>query len=218
METVDRLWAIEQIKQLKARYFRFLDTKDWEGMRTIWTDDAVFDARTAKTIDASGAGTDAAEWVWTGCDAIVSAISAVANLPTAHHGHCHEIEVLSATDARGRDRDGRLRLAGARRHPAYAAARSRSLPRRVSVREWPLADPPLAYLAAQRHGHRSLKSAESSRVTKRCPLGEPVVSGARGCSGAIADDRSSGDRALPTATSTNTRRAFRSRTSCSVCR
>ena len=101
METVDRLWAIEQIKQLKARYFRFLDTKDWEGMRTIWTDDAVFDARTAKTIDASGAGTDAADWVWTGCDAIVSAISAVANLPTAHHGHCHEIEVLSATDARG---------------------------------------------------------------------------------------------------------------------
>jgi len=83
METVDRLWAIEQIKQLKARYFRFLDTKDWEGMRTIWTDDAVFDARTAKTIDASGAGTDAADWVWTGCDAIVSAISAVANLPTS---------------------------------------------------------------------------------------------------------------------------------------
>ena len=27
--TVDRLAAIEEIKQLKARYFRFIDTKDW---------------------------------------------------------------------------------------------------------------------------------------------------------------------------------------------
>jgi hypothetical protein len=101
MDIVERLWAIEQIKQLKARYFRFLDTKDWPGMRTIWTDDAVFDARTAKTVDPAGAGTDAADWVWTGRDAIVTAISAVATLPTAHHGHCHEIEVLSPTDARG---------------------------------------------------------------------------------------------------------------------
>jgi len=43
METVDRLWAIEQIKQLKARYFRYLDLHWWHELRELFTDDAVFE-------------------------------------------------------------------------------------------------------------------------------------------------------------------------------
>ncbi len=39
--TVQMLWDIEQIKQLKARYFRMIDTKDWEGFRELFTDDCV---------------------------------------------------------------------------------------------------------------------------------------------------------------------------------
>ena len=38
---MNRLLAIEEIKQLKARYFRFLDTKDWAGLTTVFTPDAV---------------------------------------------------------------------------------------------------------------------------------------------------------------------------------
>ena len=35
------LEAIELIKQLKARYFRFLDTANWEGMKaSVFVDDA----------------------------------------------------------------------------------------------------------------------------------------------------------------------------------
>jgi SnoaL-like domain len=34
------LEAIELIKQLKARYFRFLDTGDLEGLKTVFTEDA----------------------------------------------------------------------------------------------------------------------------------------------------------------------------------
>ncbi|MEL0305330.1 MAG: nuclear transport factor 2 family protein [Halieaceae bacterium] len=34
------LEAIEYIKQLKARYFRFVDTRDLEGLRSVFTDDA----------------------------------------------------------------------------------------------------------------------------------------------------------------------------------
>ena len=30
---------IEAIKQLKARYFRTMDTKDWAGMREVFADD-----------------------------------------------------------------------------------------------------------------------------------------------------------------------------------
>ena len=34
------LEAIELIKQLKARYFRFLDTRDMEGLKSVFTADA----------------------------------------------------------------------------------------------------------------------------------------------------------------------------------
>ena len=34
------LEAIELIKQLKARYFRFLDTRDIDGLKTVFTVDA----------------------------------------------------------------------------------------------------------------------------------------------------------------------------------
>ena len=103
MDKLDALWAMEQIRQLKARYFRFLDSKDWDGMRTIWTEDAVFDARASQTIGGAGQHTPSGSehWIYEGRDAIVEFIAAVAIYPTVHHGHCHEIEVLSATEARG---------------------------------------------------------------------------------------------------------------------
>jgi hypothetical protein len=34
---------IEDVKQLKARYCRLLDTKDWEGFREVFADDVVTD-------------------------------------------------------------------------------------------------------------------------------------------------------------------------------
>jgi hypothetical protein len=41
---------VEMIKQLKARYFRTMDTKDWSGMRSVFTDDVIMDTT------ASGGG------------------------------------------------------------------------------------------------------------------------------------------------------------------
>ena len=34
---------VEAIKQLKARYCRTMDTKDWAGMRRVFADDVVMD-------------------------------------------------------------------------------------------------------------------------------------------------------------------------------
>ena len=31
---------VENIKQLKARYFRFVDSKQWDALRDVFTDDA----------------------------------------------------------------------------------------------------------------------------------------------------------------------------------
>jgi 3-phenylpropionate/cinnamic acid dioxygenase small subunit len=45
--TPQDLCNIEEIKQLKASHFRFLDTKQWEKWREIFTDDATFEG-TAK--------------------------------------------------------------------------------------------------------------------------------------------------------------------------
>ena len=45
MDTVERLEAIEEIKQLKARYFRCMDTKDWHGFTTVFAPDARMDVR-----------------------------------------------------------------------------------------------------------------------------------------------------------------------------
>ena len=34
---IERYLALEEIKQLKARYFRYLDTKNWSGMESLIT-------------------------------------------------------------------------------------------------------------------------------------------------------------------------------------
>jgi hypothetical protein len=43
VDTVERLEAVEEIKQLKARYFRCIDTKDWDGFTTVFAPDARMD-------------------------------------------------------------------------------------------------------------------------------------------------------------------------------
>ncbi|HLG88607.1 MAG TPA: nuclear transport factor 2 family protein [Alphaproteobacteria bacterium] len=94
---LERLEAIEAIHQLKARYFRFMDTKDWAGLETIFTDDCVFDMR-SEARDKSRA----AEGLVIGAKAIAAAMRhAVQDLVTVHHGHMPEIEVTSPSTATG---------------------------------------------------------------------------------------------------------------------
>jgi hypothetical protein len=105
MEDVARLIAIEEIKQLKARYFRLMDCKDWPALRAVFCDEAVFDARAALSLDGGGESGRAAErndWVYRGGDVIAQFIrEAIGTSITVHHGHCHEIRILSADEASG---------------------------------------------------------------------------------------------------------------------
>ena len=41
--SVEGLHEVEAIKQLKARYCRYLDTKDWDAWRAIFADDFLSD-------------------------------------------------------------------------------------------------------------------------------------------------------------------------------
>ncbi len=90
MDTVERLAAIEDIKRLKARYFRCLDTKEWSEFATVFTADAVLDT----TSDGAG--------VTVGNREIAAFVqSVVGDVTTVHHGHSPEIEVTSSTSATG---------------------------------------------------------------------------------------------------------------------
>jgi SnoaL-like domain len=81
---------IEAIKQLKARYFRTMDTKDWDGMRRVFCDDV--------QIDTSGSGGS----VITGADGFLNFLrGAIGDAVTVHHGHTPEIDLTSATTATG---------------------------------------------------------------------------------------------------------------------
>lgn len=105
MKAADRLLAIEEIKQLKARYFRYIDTKDYSGLATLFAEDAWFDARNAKRN-----GNDARsvsemrgnEFFPRGAANIVAFIqNATEQNQTLHHGHMPEIEILTETTASG---------------------------------------------------------------------------------------------------------------------
>ena len=81
---------IEAIKRLKARYCRTMDTKDWEGMRSLFADDV--------TIDTTGSGGT----VVTGADEFLGFLrEAIGEAVTVHHCHTPEIEIVSPTEATG---------------------------------------------------------------------------------------------------------------------
>ncbi len=81
---------IEAIRQLKARYFRTMDTKDWEGMRAVFTDDVVID-----TTEAGGSSVG-------GADEFMDFLrEALDDAVTVHQGHMPEIELTSETTATG---------------------------------------------------------------------------------------------------------------------
>jgi len=82
-----RLLDVEEIQQLKARYFRLMDTKDWAAFGELFTDDAV--------MDADG-------YVQEGRAKILSFLPKVLDgVVTTHHGHMPEITITGPDTATG---------------------------------------------------------------------------------------------------------------------
>ena len=70
------------ITQLKARYCRLLDTKDWDGWAALFTDDVV--------VDTTASGGPRME----GREAFVGSVRrSLAEARTAHHVHSPEVAV-----------------------------------------------------------------------------------------------------------------------------
>ena len=86
------LLDLEDIKQLKARYCRLLDTKDWTNWRDLFTDDFIS--------DTTGSGGSLVE----GADAFIAFVRqnlGDAGRVTVHQVHAPEIVLLSESSASG---------------------------------------------------------------------------------------------------------------------
>src|ERR1700761_9248280 len=97
MDIIHKLMAIEDIKQLKARYFRFMDTRDFDSMAQVFCGDAVFDCSEGMRVQPVGG-----DWqgpvgpVVEGRDSIMAWIrEAFRERTSVHHGHCHEVTIVS---------------------------------------------------------------------------------------------------------------------------
>ena len=92
MDAAERLLAIEEIRQLKARYFRCMDTKDWDGFQAVFADDASMDTtQEAPNIEVVIGAPEIRQFVE----------GSVGPVVTVHHGHMPEIEITSPTTASG---------------------------------------------------------------------------------------------------------------------
>src|ERR1700712_1673737 len=81
---------IEAIKGLKARYFRLMDTKDWDALAEVFTSDVV--------IDVSEEGSEIVH----GIAAYLPFLrAAIGDVTTVHHGHMPELALTSETSATG---------------------------------------------------------------------------------------------------------------------
>lgn len=80
---------LHAIHQLKARYCRFIDTKQWDKLPTLFTEDARFEGLGSAPTGAT-------------VDMFVNGISTrLATVISIHHCHMPEIHFLDADRARG---------------------------------------------------------------------------------------------------------------------
>jgi hypothetical protein len=85
-----QLWDIEQIKQLKARYFRLIDTKDWDAWRDLFTEDCVHHLPAELNAPPQ-----------TNAEYLELVPRQLAAAFTTHHGHMPEITLLGPAEASG---------------------------------------------------------------------------------------------------------------------
>lgn len=96
MDDLQRLIAIEDIRQLKARYWQGVDMKDEAMIRSVFTDDAVIDYRAESyPPDKIPPSTPPPDAFARRC------LDVLAGFTTAHHGHMPQIRFLSYDQAEG---------------------------------------------------------------------------------------------------------------------
>jgi len=89
MDRLERLEAIEDIRKLKARYFRFIDCKLWDQLPAVFTNDM-------RVITVDGR-----IWMEGGAKYAASLKFGLESAISCHQGLTGEIEILDAQNATG---------------------------------------------------------------------------------------------------------------------
>jgi hypothetical protein len=89
-DTMRRLADIQAIATTKARYFYFLDTKQWDRLATVFTADVDFDSARE------------GEYSFAGRDGFIDYVRThLSDATTIHHGHMPIIDFDGPDEARG---------------------------------------------------------------------------------------------------------------------
>jgi hypothetical protein len=83
------LQAIEDIRMLKARYFRLMDTKQWDELAAVFTPDLQVIAP------------DGQVWLSGGAAFAASLRNSLEHSVSVHQGFAPEIEIINAENAKG---------------------------------------------------------------------------------------------------------------------
>lgn len=104
-DAASRIEEIGAIHQLKARYFRALDTKDWGGFKAVFAEDAAIgpiDNGMTPELLALRPTVERQPVATSGIDAFVDRVATnIGPLITTHHGHQPEIEISGDGEATG---------------------------------------------------------------------------------------------------------------------
>ena len=92
MISVSELADLEAIKVLKARYTRFLDSKNWEGLASLFADDAVFDV---------GLDLDGGKRSWTKTEYVRLTRETLSGATSVHQAYMPELTLTGPTTATG---------------------------------------------------------------------------------------------------------------------
>ncbi len=88
-DLVRELMAREQLKELRAKYFRCLDLRDHQGFASVFTEDAVLEVPEV-------------DLVFRGREEIASKVLAsIKDAVSAHHGHTPELTITGPDTATG---------------------------------------------------------------------------------------------------------------------
>lgn len=104
MNPIEKLLAIEDIKSLKARYFRAVDLKEAELLRETFAEDVELDYRGSTTDPETGddAVSNVTGEIIRGRDHCVRLImEALPGIVSVHHASVPEIEIIDETAAHG---------------------------------------------------------------------------------------------------------------------
>ena len=93
MTSVQQLIDTYEIQRVKARYFRFLDHRQWDKFRDLFTDDLQFFVDVSRDPESTVP-------MWASADELVAHLSSTASdRITVHQGHMPDIEFLDEDHA-----------------------------------------------------------------------------------------------------------------------